>query len=528
MGAGTLNIKAEGPTALYNGLSHFLRSKMNDPKPVSDDDALTLIDLRSILDWLATPQAARAEDELAPLHTHLTALRGTQTAAHQRHKVLDLLYTRAHGTVGRLLPELACASLPLSRRTRQTVRGTQELLLMVAEDYLNTFGDLDEHLIKGLRRPLELTLWRAIDALATHLLISNYVAAPAASGIWQLLHRAYRIAADNNVADLSVLGEDGTPEEIYLRALLLSCAQPASFTSREIDLIVEYTRRFGNRAGIVAAGKHADGEGLFWVDLDRDASPTAASRQPAPEGVLRFSCDSLAELVEEQVDALEAGAVPIEIDLPEAAATATGHGALRRLAHYWGHPGKRRFPRRRQNYRAVLCVGLQTLWQLFHEEESLASELTHWMVTNESPDGYALMHVSGKTAHLAAGDIVAVRTENAEGWQICIARWALSENPEHLELGLQILATSATPAILACGKGESGAIQQSALILPQLLPVRPLETVVVPTGTAAPGENKMVLLIERENLEVREVIATHLEEQTASVEVLSIRPSTEP
>jgi hypothetical protein len=38
----------------------------------------------------------------------------------------------------------------------------------------------------------------------------------------------------------------------------------------------------------------------------------------------------------------------------------------------------------------------------------------------------------------------------------------------------------------------------------------------------------MVLLIERENLEVREVIATHLEEQTASVEVLSIRPSTEP
>lgn len=494
----------------------------------SDDDTLALIDLRAILDWLATPPATHAEDELPPLHAHLTALRETTTAAHQRHKVLDLLYTRAHGVVQRLLPDLTGVSLPLTRRTRQTVRGMQDLLLMIAEDYLNTIDDLDAYMVKGLRRPPELTLWRALDALASHLAISDYVASPSGTGVWQRLHGAYRRAADSNHAQIKARGTESTPQEVYLRALLLACAQPASFTSREIDLVVEYIRRFGSRVQFLPADDTTQAEGEFWIDPDRDAPPTASSRRSPPEGgALRFACEQLAQLAEEQVDALEAGLSPAELDLPEAAATPAGHGVLRRLAHYWGHPGKRRFPRRRQNYRAILCVGLQALWQLFHDEHTEIGELTSWMVTNESPDGYALMHVSGKTTRLAAGDVVAIRTESATSWQICIVRWALSENPEHLELGLQILATQATPALLASRVGSAEG-QQSVLILPRLPPMRPTESLIAPSGTTAGGLSKMILLVERSNLEVREVLATHLDEQTASIEVIAFEPNKAP
>jgi hypothetical protein len=501
---------------------------MNDFLPSADDDALALIDLRAILDWLATPSAAHAEEELAPLHMHLTALRETQTPAHQRHKVLDLLYTRAHGIVQRLLPELTGVSLPLSRKTRHTVRGMQDLLLMVAEDYLTSVGDLDEHLIKGLRRPPGLTLWRALDALSCHLTISNYVASPAGTGVWQLLHRTYALAAEQNLAEAFAHGANCTPQEVYLRTLLQACAQPASFTSQEIDLVVEYIRRFGNRAQFLRDGDARDAESVFWIDADRDAPPTASSRRTPPEGVLCFSCERLAQLAEEQVEALEVGVSPADLDLPAFAAYPAGHGVLRRLAHYWGHPGKRRFPRRRQNYRAILCVGLPALWQLFNAEETEAGELTSWMVTNESPDGYALMHVSGKTNRLAAGDIVAIRTEDSTEWQICIVRWALSENPEHLELGLQILATNATPAILASQTGPAGATHQSVLILPELPPMRPSETLIAPSGTIKGSTNKMILLVERDNLEVREVLATRLEEQTGSIEVIAIETNTAP
>ncbi|MBK8524751.1 MAG: hypothetical protein IPL58_12070 [Betaproteobacteria bacterium] len=502
---------------------------MNDFPSTSDDETLALIDLRAILDWLATPPAAKAEDELAPLHAHLTALREIQTAAHQRHKVLDLLYSRAHGVVQRLLPDLTGVSLPLSRRIRHTVRGMQDLLLTVAEDYLNTLGDLDEHLIKGLRRPRELTLWRALDALGCHLLISNHVASPAGVGIWQRLHRTYALATEQNFADVAVRGAEGTLRAIYLRTLLLACAQPASFSSREIDLVVEYINRFGIRAEFLPSPtENPEAEGIFWIDPDRDAPPTASSRQAAPEGALCFTCASLSALLEEQMMALEAGLNPGDIDLPESAATPVGHGVLRRLAHYWGHAGKRRFPRRRQNYRAVLCVGLPALWQLFHDEHTKVGELTSWMVTNESPDGYALMHVSGKTARLAAGDIVAIRTETISDWQICIVRWALSENPEHLELGLQILATRATSAFLAASAVSVDGENQPVLILPKFTPMRRTEALVAPAGTAQRGRGKLVLLVEQDNLEIREMLATHLDEQTSSIEVIAIEPSKAP
>jgi hypothetical protein len=502
---------------------------MNDFPATSDDETLALIDLRAILDWLATPPAAKAEEELAPLHAHLTALREAQTAPHQRHKVLDLLYTRAHGVVQQLLPDLTSVSLPLSRRIRHTVRGMQDLLLTVAEDYLNTLSDLDEHLIKGLRRPPELTLWRALDALACHLLISNHVASPAGVGIWQRLHRTYTLATERHLEDEVVRGTEGTLQALYLRTLLLACAQPASFSSREIDLVVEYINRFGTRAKFLSTPTEISAaEGIFWIDPDRDAPPTASSRRPVPEGALCFSCAPLSDLLDEQVMALEGGLNPADIDLPASAATPVGHGVLRRLAHYWGHAGKRRFPRRRQNYRAVLCVGLQALWQLFHDEQTQIGELTSWMVTNESPDGYALMHVSGKTTRLAAGDVVAIRTEILSDWQICIVRWALSENPEHLELGLQILATQATPALLAAPAGDAEGENQPVLILPKFAPMRKTEALVAPTGTAQRGTGKLVLLVEQENLEIREMLATHLDEQTSSIEVIAIESDTAP
>lgn len=506
---------------------------MNDPRPnspasITDGDALALIDIHSILEWLATPPAPRAEDELAPLHTHLTVLRNAQTAPHQRHKVLDLLYARAHGVVEKLLPELTGVSLPLSRRTRHTVRGMQDVLLMVAEDYRATLDDLDEHLIKGLRRPPELTLWRILDALYLHLLISNFAASPPGPGIWGMLNDAYRIAERDGHTEADNQGTDCTIRETYQRALLLACAQPASFSSRELVLVVDYVKRFGSRITRLPDGSVEEVDGAFWIDLGRDAPPTADKRRPAPEGALRFACERLAELAEEQIAALEAGVPPEALDLDAAMNTPSGHGILRRLAHYWGQPGKRRFPRRRQNYRAVLCVGLEALWQLFKEDHTQAGEITSWMVTNESPDGYAVMHVSGKTAKLSAGDIVALRTESSNDWQICLVRWALSENPEHLELGLQILATRATPAVLAVPGKDGAPGRHSVLILPPLPPMRTTELLIAPSGTTHAGARKLVLLVERENIEVREMQATHVEEQTSSVELISIALDAEP
>ena len=219
---------------------------------------------------------------------------------------------------------------------------------------------------------------------------------------------------------------------------------------------------------------------------------------------------------------------PSQIGLPEFAGTPPGRGVMRRLISHWGDPGKRRFPRRRQNYRAALCTGLGNLWQMFHAKESLPVDTSSWMIINESPDGYAVMHVSGKTGPITVGDVTAIRTETGDNWQICLVRWALSENQEHFELGLQIIATRAIPAILAAPATASTPEPLSVLVLPEIPALRAAEMLVVPTGTLDNQTRNLILMLEKENLEIREVRSTGLNEQNGQIEVFTIEPESPP
>ena len=490
---------------------------MNDSP--SDSDALITpppADLSSIFAWLDAPPAANAADVLPPLHKHLNTLRSSQSASAQHSVALERLYARGASVVAILTPSLAEVSLPLQRKARQLVRGMQDILQALAEELFATLNSNAEQLARR-----DITLWRCLDALAQHLLISDLAASPAGIGIWRQLHQAYDTAVRLQIADHQPEGTSSRLQDVYYSALLLGCAQPASFTSREVTFVATYLKGF---AELILMDQGATA--TFWIDSTRDAPPIASARKALPPDTIahQFSCDPITTMLKQQLAALEAGSTPAQLKLPEFSATTAGRGVLRRLITYWGEPGKRRFPRRRQNYRAALCAGLDNLWHLFQDGEAAAIDTSSWMITNESPDGYSTMHVSGRTGSLSVGDLVAVRTESGDNWQICIVRWALSENQEHLELGLQILSTRAVPALLALPAATEGRKRLSVLILPKIKTLRPTEMLVVPTGALNDQSGSLILIIEKENIEIREVRSTHLDEQNSYIEVFSIEP----
>jgi hypothetical protein len=129
------------------------------------------------------------------------------------------------------------------------------------------------------------------------------------------------------------------------------------------------------------------------------------------------------------------------------------------------------------------------------------------------------MHLSGKTRAIKVGDIAALRTENEDNWQLCIIRWALSENHEHIELGLQILSPKAFVAEIALP-----AEKRTALILPANAMLRQGEALVVPTGALAGHSGKLVLVIERDNVEIREISSVHCDERNGLIELYAIVP----
>lgn len=489
--------------------SHFAHDRSEIPAFHQDG-------IPAIIAWLDTPLLDNPAEELPVLLAHLASLRTVLISPQQRAAALSRLYTRCMSVVNVLHGSLIHVALPLSSKTRQLIRNQQNLLRILVEDLISTLNEVDVQKIRGLRQFHGITLWRSLTALRQHLLISNLAASPPDVGIWKQLHQTYETALNLSVANSTPKGASNSLQSQYFSAILLGCAQPASFTSSEINFVAEYLDHYADRVDLTS-----DTPPTFWIDPNGDTPAVACARKTAPPDtpVHYFSCKRLAALLKEQTTALDKGCLPQQINLPDFAGTSSGQGVLSRLFAYWGEPSKRRFPRRRQNYRAALCAGLDVLWKLFQHGDTAAVAMSHWMITNESPEGYAVMHVSGKTGPLSIGDITAIQTESCEGWQICIVRWALSENQEHLELGLHILATRAIPAFIA-QPAENRNL--SALILPKTPVQHSEEMLVVPSGSLKNHRDGFVLIVNQGNLEVREMRSTRLDEQNSQIDVFSI------
>ena len=55
--------------------------------------------------------------------------------------------------------------------------------------------------------------------------------------------------------------------------------------------------------------------------------------------------------------------------------------------------------------------------------------------------------MSGTLSTVGVGEIVAVRTRERHTVYVCLVRWVLSNNPEHVEIGLQQLGPVVVPAV---------------------------------------------------------------------------------
>ena len=499
---------------------------MNTP-PENPASSASETSIKSILGWLALAHGRTGSEDADQLCRQLLLLRETPIPSAQRIKLLDLLYGQAERIVNAELPQLREISLPVSRKIRQRVRALLDLLETLTQDYFNTLAELFDPLGANSLRAPHTSLRRAMHAIAWQISISHLLASPTSVGVWQQLHSAFRTA--KQLGQEKFPGPLGTSsiQRIYTDILLSAIAQPASFSSAELNFISAYIERSPLEIELLKEVP-PDSTGVFWIDLDKDFPAHALVRRtPPPDAqLLYFSCDEMARRADQHRTELRKGIPASTLDLPVFAETHAGKGVLQRLMVLWGHPTKRKFPRRRQAYRANLCSGLNQLWRLIKTPEKHVP-LSEWMVTNESPDGYALMHMSGQTENVRVGDIVALqsRTEGSgnPAWHVCIIRWAISENPEHVELGLQLLSPRAIAAEIA-QPHDVTAGNIAALILPGTPPLRLNESLVVPAGVLRENTRRIVLLVEKGNLEVRQVRATRLDEQTSTIDVFSVSP----
>jgi hypothetical protein len=366
---------------------------------------------------------------------------------------------------------------------------------------------------------------RASINLSRQFLATLLIATPTPLSFWRNVQALYH-GAHQSVDPTATLPAEMSAIDARFKAMLaLTAAQPEGLAPREIAFLAEYLETHATVTRIDINRPEAAGD-WFWLDANLEQPPVPLARlQPFGGFCLYFRFGELAELAAHHLDQLNDGVPPLSLGLPRQAAGADYRNALERARQCWISPRRRNFNRRPQTLRVSVCTQLSSLWAALGSEgppEPVASEceLTYsdWTLLNESPSGYAIVHVVGEVTGIVPGCAVGLRTGPGAAWQICLVRWARSKGSSHLELGLEVLAPSAKPIRIQTLASRTQEPPIPALLLPALPALHRAEAILAVRGDY--NARPFTLLQEEDgHLKIVECMPHRSVIETSSVEV---------
>lgn len=491
-------------------------------------------DVTHVLDWLASPIPEDPAQDLAQLSGELAALGRARLEDSHFHRILDLFYDRAHRLSRALKARLIEASLPLGKELRAMATLLISVQEQVAAGYERVLVD-PGRLAHSKRRNAGAVASRALRSLAEALETSFMITGLPPADLWRRAHALAKTAREHYEPTATVIpGLSLDAEKIYKELLALAAAQPEGFSPAETALVSEYLAQFSAAVNLLPAPPPEEEGSWYWLDISRDMGPVPPNRRIPPDhgDLLYCSFQLLSRLLGEQVSALEGGMPAGNLRLPERANMPGGIAALKRLLTHWAHPPHRQHPRRHNNFRAQVCIGLNELWQLLERGEApegaevSPAHTTDWMILNESPAGYAVMHVAGAIDGLSPGSVIALRPEPDKPWNICIVRWMKSENPEHIELGLELVAPDARSVQIMFRNGDPAQLPTPGLLLPAIPALREHAALIAPSG--AISARRFFIVSGEDKTHVMQGRLLSLDQQTGAIELFQFEPDPYP
>lgn len=480
---------------------------MSPAVPAMDDDKTD-----EFLRWLESEPADDVLDDLEALRGRLRMFSAQGGAGGALRRVLEGAALRVLDISTRVRARLQEASLPLPRALHVASTHVCKALIDIAQRLA------DRGAAPGREGGAQLRgadVRSALGLCYEAFVVAAMSAAPAPAGLWRLAHGV-------------ALGVE--EDASYNSMLAIAAAQPESFTARQLAWLVDFLAAEIERVSLSVQGESQ--ASMWWVELEGDAQPVSSARRPVQAGadVRQFSLAPLARVLLEHIRQLEdlvagsdAAGEPVEVEmldtqdegLPPGLTPVEILALLRTLRERWASTPLRELPRRSNHYVVQVCVGLRALWELGRGRRE-SGRVLEWQVLNESPGGYAIMSVAGVDSGVITGIVLGLRRQPGEAWTVCVVRWVRSDNPDQVELGLQVLA----PSYQSVQVGFRGAALPSvvpALALPVMEPLRRHPAFIAPAGTYA--SRRFVFVRDGEHLYVAQARALGLDMQTASIEL---------
>lgn len=482
---------------------------------VADDD-----ETDSFRRWLEAEPADEVADDLDALRAHLGALQDADPDRATSSRLMEAAATRALDISARVKSSLQEVGLPLPRALHVLVTRLAHALLAIAQGLDAESASTGPGATPAERVDREVRARRALLLCHEAFVVSAMSAASAPLGLWAFAHR---------------LGGELPGDLSYASMTLMAAAQPESFTARQLNWIADFLA--AQQPAVLPAASDESTENAWWVLVSADAAPVSSARRLPPAGgdVRRFSAAPFDQALLARIRQLEAviagaegGGEMAAVDMAEVEMLGAEDEALplgltpievlallRTLRERWLSPPLRTQRRRPHHYMVQVCVGLRALWELARGREE-ADRVVEWQVLNESPGGYAIMNIAGIQGELSSGVVLGLRRPGETSWTVCVVRWVRSDNPDQVELGLQVLALSYS-AVQVAFRGTPLRGVAPALALPVMEPVRRHAAFLAPAGTYT--SRRFIFLREGAQLYVAQGRALGLDMQTTSVEL---------
>lgn len=396
-------------------------------------------------DWLAQLPRDDARKTADQLLDQLTRMNRTRIRVTLRQDITEMMLEHARAILPQLSDSLSDGTVPLIGTTRSAAGLADELLTELCYSYKSLLMEQSRRLFgfASSGRAL-MPVIRAMQLLSARLVLSYRMYTSPAKTLWSELHELYQFALRRGFAQRNLGEETRTALSIYRDALLLAFADPLKLMPGDVDRIMAWCTRFGELATLGPADAPRNGQGLFLIKIQRDLPGYALSKRQHPQAQqhdLVLNTLPASEALLDQLSKLKEGAVPQNLDLPIAAEQPAFQDLMARLLKTWGAAPNRRHARLRTHMRVEVCVGIHGIWEFLHANTAHCK--AEWMVTNESQRGFALTYMGGELEAIRVGEVIGLRTQNSQTCHICVVRWVMSDDSQHLELGVEELAPSA-------------------------------------------------------------------------------------
>ena len=469
-------------------------SLFGNKKP--DHPMADLKEAKKLLADLPANDAFKCADELTHWLESVMAAEGFKPE--YRAQLVQLLDETAQAHLRKLTRDyMASPRLPKYQEIRQWT-ALHDYWRRAATAYVGCI-DLYAAGAKGadaLKGSMPLLLARALRALATQIKWMYVRYGPMDPTVWGVIAKVFALAEQRKLAQSAVTlypgaPGDTTPEQEFLKAVMLSASSPDSLLPLEMELcerlIAHFCASFTLRLDLQP-------DIAYWIDLATSQAPLRLARPPQHAPTLRFFAAgrALQELEQLTRAVKTSGSVPAQVNLGGNYPAETVLDVLQHLALYWStKPPERRHQRHRVKSRLNVTYGYDGVLAALGNTGTQDGAVTEtWIVENVSAGGFGAGIPEIKGDWLKIGCLLGLQPEGGDNWVLGVIRRLQREDAHKGSVGIQTIARSTQVVQLSPGEG---AVDENGIVLSD--------------GSETPGEVRVLLrpgiFVPGQNMEYR-------------------------